>query len=68
MRARKIQKFFSQPMFVAEIFSQTPGKYVKLADTIQGFDEILQGKYDDVPEQAFYMIGNINDVEKYGKT
>jgi F-type H+-transporting ATPase subunit beta len=68
MRARKIQKFFSQPMFVAEVFSQTPGKYVKLADTIQGFDEILQGKYDDVPEQAFYMIGDIKDVEKYDKT
>jgi F-type H+-transporting ATPase subunit beta len=61
-RARKIQRFLSQPFFVAEVFTGTPGKYVKLEDTIRGFDEILQGKYDDLPEQAFYMVGGIEEV------
>jgi len=61
-RARKIQRFLSQPFFVAETFTGTPGKYVKLADTIRGFKEILEGKHDDLPEQAFYMVGGIEDV------
>ena len=58
-RARKIQRFLSQPNFVAEQFTGTPGQYVKLEDTIRGFDEILEGKHDDLPEQAFYMVGPI---------
>ncbi|OGI04707.1 MAG: F0F1 ATP synthase subunit beta [Candidatus Melainabacteria bacterium GWF2_37_15] len=66
-RARKIQRFLSQPFFVAETFTGTPGKYVKLEDTIKGFREILEGKYDDIPEQAFYMVGTIEEViEKAG--
>lgn len=66
-RARKIQKFFSQPMFVAEVFTQRPGRYVKLKDTIEGFEAILSGKYDGFSEDAFYMAGNIDDVEKAAK-
>jgi F-type H+-transporting ATPase subunit beta len=62
-RARKIQKFFSQPMFVAEAFTAKEGKYVPLEETIRGFKEILDGKYDDKPEQAFYMIGGIDEVK-----
>jgi F-type H+/Na+-transporting ATPase subunit beta len=62
-RARKIQKFLSQPFFVAESFTGTPGKYVKLKDTIRGFKEIVEGKHDDKPEQAFYMKGSIDEVE-----
>jgi F-type H+/Na+-transporting ATPase subunit beta len=58
-RARKIQRFLSQPNFVAEQFTGTPGQYVKLEDTIRGFQEILEGKHDDLPEQAFYMVGPI---------
>ncbi|MEN6435065.1 MAG: F0F1 ATP synthase subunit beta [Anaerolineaceae bacterium] len=61
-RARKIERFFSQPMFVAEQFTGTPGKYVTIKDTIRGFQEILQGKHDGVPEQAFNMAGTIEDV------
>ncbi|MDD5166714.1 MAG: F0F1 ATP synthase subunit beta [Candidatus Omnitrophica bacterium] len=61
-RARKIQKFFSQPFFVAETFSGIKGKYVKLEDTIKGFNMILEGKLDDIPEQAFYMVGTIGEV------
>jgi F-type H+-transporting ATPase subunit beta len=61
-RARKIQRFLSQPFFVAEAFTGTPGKYVKLADTIRGFKEIVEGKHDAIPEQAFYMVGTIEDV------
>ena len=57
-RARKIQRFLSQPIFVAEQFTGTPGKYVKLEDTISGFHEIIEGKHDDLPEQAFYMVGD----------
>ncbi len=65
MRARKIQKFLSQPFFVAEAFTGTPGKYVKLADTIKGFKMIVEGKLDDLPEPAFYMVGPIEEaVEK----
>ncbi len=61
-RARKIQRFFSQPMFVAENFTGTKGKYVKLEDTIKGFDMIINGKMDDIPEQAFYMVGTVEEV------
>ena len=61
-RARKIERFFSQPFRVAEVFTGRPGKYVQLADTIRGFKEILDGKRDDVPEQYFYMVGGIDDV------
>ena len=64
-RARKIQKFLSQPFFVAEQFSGIDGKYVKIEDTIRGFKEIIEGKHDDLPEQAFYMVGTIEEaVEK----
>jgi F-type H+-transporting ATPase subunit beta len=61
-RARKVQKFLSQPMNVAEAFTNTKGAYVKLPDTIRGFKEIIEGKHDTVPEQAFYMVGTIEDV------
>ncbi|PMR74725.1 F0F1 ATP synthase subunit beta [Billgrantia endophytica] len=64
-RARKIQRFLSQPFFVAEVFTGSPGKYVSLKDTIRGFQGILGGEYDDLPEQAFYMVGSIDEaVEK----
>jgi len=67
-RARRIQKFLSQPFFVAETFTGTQGRYVKLEDTIKGFREILEGKYDELPEQAFYMVGTIEEaVEKAEK-
>ena len=62
-RARKIQRFFSQPMFVAEAFTAKPGKYVPLEETIKGFKEILDGKHDGKPEQSFYLIGNIDEVK-----
>jgi F-type H+-transporting ATPase subunit beta len=61
-RARKIQRFLSQPMFVAEQFTGLPGKYVKLEDTVRGFKEVVEGKHDEIPEQAFYMVGTIDDV------
>ncbi|MDD2212271.1 MAG: F0F1 ATP synthase subunit beta [Clostridia bacterium] len=61
-RARKIQRFLSQPFFVAEQFTGTAGKYVPLKETINGFKEVLEGKHDDLPEQAFYMVGNIDEV------
>ena len=67
-RARKIQKFLSQPFFVAEVFTGSSGKYVKLKDTIDGFKGIIEGKYDDIPEQAFYMVGDINEVIEKSKT
>jgi len=67
-RARKIERFFSQPMFVAEQFTGIPGRYVPLKETIRGFREILDGKHDDLPEQAFYMVGSIDEaVEKAEK-
>ena len=66
-RARKIQKFLSQPFSVAEQFTGIPGKYVQLEDTIRSFKEILEGKHDKVPEQAFYMVGNIEDVLEKAK-
>jgi F-type H+-transporting ATPase subunit beta len=65
-RARKIQRFLSQPNFVAEQFTGTPGKYVKLEDTISGFQEIIEGKHDDLPEQAFYMVGGIDEAAAKG--
>ena len=67
-RARKIQRFLSQPFFVAEVFTGSPGKYVSLSDTIAGFKGIVDGQYDDIPEQAFYMVGTIDEVlEKANK-
>jgi F-type H+-transporting ATPase subunit beta len=66
-RARKIQKFLSQPMFVAEVFTGTPGKYVKTEDTVRGFKEILEGKHDKLPEQAFFMVGTIEEAVKNAK-
>jgi F-type H+-transporting ATPase subunit beta len=61
-RARKIQKFLSQPFFVAEQFTGMKGRYVKLEDTIQSFKAVVAGEYDHLPEQAFYMKGDINEV------
>jgi F-type H+/Na+-transporting ATPase subunit beta len=66
-RARKIERFLSQPFFVAEIFTGSPGKYVKLEDTIKGFKMILNGELDDLPEQAFYLVGDINEAIEKGK-
>lgn len=66
-RARRIQRFLSQPFFVAEQFTNNPGQYVKLSDTIQGFKEILDGKHDDKPESAFYLKGSISDVKAGAK-
>lgn len=67
-RARKIQRFLSQPFFVAEVFTGSPGKYVALKDTIKGFKAILAGEYDDLPEQAFYMVGSIEEAIAKAKT
>jgi F-type H+-transporting ATPase subunit beta len=61
-RARKIQRFFSQPFFVAEVFTGSSGKYVPLKETIRGFKAILNGEYDHLPEQAFYMVGSIDEA------
>jgi F-type H+-transporting ATPase subunit beta len=61
-RARKIQRFFTQPFFVAEAFTNQPGKYVPVRDTVRGFTEILDGQHDDLPEQAFYMVGTIEEA------
>ncbi len=66
-RARKMQRFLSQPFFVAEAFSGTPGKYVSLSETIRGFKEILSGQHDDLPEQAFYMVGTIDEAVEKGR-
>ena len=67
-RARKLQRFLSQPFHVAEAFTGSPGKYVKLADTVRSFKEIVDGKYDHLPEQAFYMVGPIEEaIEKAEK-
>src|SRR6187549_1404221 len=66
-RARKIERFLSQPMFVAETFTGQPGKFVKLEDTIAGFAEILDGKHDELPEQAFYMVGTIGEAVAKGR-
>jgi F-type H+-transporting ATPase subunit beta len=67
-RARKVQRFLSQPFFVAEAFTGSPGQYVRLADTIKGFREIIEGKHDDLPEQAFYMVGTIEEAVERAKT
>jgi len=61
-RARKVERFLSQPFFVAEVFTGSPGKYVPLADSISGFNDLLDGSYDDLPEQAFYLVGDINEA------
>ncbi len=66
-RARKIQKFLSQPFFVAETFTGSPGKYVELKDTIKGFRDLVDGKYDDIPEQAFYLVGTIEEALEKAK-
>ncbi len=66
-RARKIQRFLSQPFFVAEAFTGSPGKYVKLEDTVRGFAEIIEGKYDELPEAAFYMVGTIEEAVERGR-
>ena len=63
-RARKIQRFLSQPFFVAEVFTGSPGKYCKLEDTIKSFKEILEGKHDELPEQAFYMVADIEEAKQ----
>jgi len=61
-RARKVERFLSQPFFVAEVFTGSPGKYVSLADAIEGFNSVLDGKLDDLPEQAFYLVGDLNEA------
>jgi F-type H+-transporting ATPase subunit beta len=66
-RARRIQRFLSQPMFVTEIFTGRKGKYVPVKETVRGFEEILEGKYDNLPEQAFYMVGTIDEVVEQAK-
>ena len=67
-RARKIERFLSQPFHVAEVFTGSPGKFVSLEDTIKGFKGLVEGKYDHLPEPAFYMVGTIEDaVEKAQK-
>ncbi len=63
-RARKIQRFLSQPFLVAEVFTGSPGKYVSLKETIRGFKGILDGEYDHLPEQAFYMVGGIDEADR----
>ncbi len=67
-RARKVQRFLSQPFFVAETFTGSPGKYVSLVDTIRGFKGIIEGEYDSLPEQAFYMVGTIEEAVEQGKS
>ena len=67
-RARKIQRFLSQPFHVAEVFTGSPGKYVTLKETIKGFKGIVDGEYDHLPEQAFYMVGVIEEAVEKAKT
>jgi F-type H+-transporting ATPase subunit beta len=66
-RARKIERFLSQPFHVAEVFTGSPGKFVELADTIKGFRGLCEGKYDHLPEAAFYMVGTIEEAVEKGK-
>ena len=66
-RARKIQRFLSQPFHVGEVFTGIPGRYVELADTIKGFKGIVEGAYDHLPEQAFFMVGTIEEAEEKAK-
>jgi F-type H+/Na+-transporting ATPase subunit beta len=63
-----VQRFLSQPFFVAEAFTGSPGQYVRLGDTIKGFREIIEGKHDELPEQAFYMVGTIEEAVERAKT
>jgi F-type H+-transporting ATPase subunit beta len=67
-RARKLQRFLTQPMFVAEVFTGTPGQYVPIGETVRGAREILEGKHDDLPEQAFYMVGTIEGAGEKAAT
>jgi F-type H+-transporting ATPase subunit beta len=67
-RARKVERFLSQPFFVAEIFTGSPGKYVSLEDTIKGFKMVLNGELDDLPEQSFYLVGNIEEAMAKAET
>jgi F-type H+-transporting ATPase subunit beta len=67
-RARRLQKFLSQPFFVAEAYTSMEGRYVPLSETIRGFKEIVEGKHDDVPEQAFFMVGTVEEALKKAKT
>jgi len=67
-RARKIQRFLSQPFFVGEQFTGLKGKYVAVADTVRGFKEIVDGKHDDLPEQAFFMVGTIQEAREKAET
>jgi F-type H+-transporting ATPase subunit beta len=67
-RARRIQRFLTQPFFVGEVFTGIPGKYVPVAETVRGFKELVEGKHDELPEQAFYMVGTIDDVIEKAKT
>merc|ERR1712132_10660 len=67
-RARRVERFLSQPFFVAEVFTGSPGKYVSLSDGITGFNDVLDGKYDDLPEQAFYLVGDMNEVIERAET
>jgi len=66
-RARRIQQFLTQPFFVGEVFTGIPGRYVPLADTVRGFREVLDGKHDDLPEQAFRMVGGIDEAREKGE-
>jgi F-type H+-transporting ATPase subunit beta len=66
-RARKIQRFLSQPFFVAEVFTGSPGKFVSLEDTIKGFDGLVKGDYDHIPEAAFYLVGTIEEALEKAK-
>ena len=66
-RARKLERFFSQPFYVAEQFTGIPGKYVSIQETVRGFQEILDGQHDNLPEQAFYMVGTIDEAVEKGK-
>ena len=67
-RARKVERFLSQPFFVAEIFTGSPGKYVSLDETIKGFNMVLNGALDNLPEQAFYLVGNIEEAMAKAET
>ena len=67
-RARKIERFLSQPFSVAEVFTGSPGKYVPLKETIRGFKGIINGEYDSLPEQAFYMVGSIDEAVEKAQT
>ena len=67
-RARKVERFLSQPFFVAEIFTGSPGKYVSLKDTIKGFNMIINGELDELPEQAFYLVGDIDEAIEKAKS